>query len=273
MDYLRKGSRQKDEKITIKWADLGTTNPASINRLNGILTLNYKVFPFLPDISKKYIYLHELGHYYLNTNDEFEADEFALKNFVGTEEKSLKKSVEGMARGLSGISPQHNERVNSLLQKALLIDYVVNKNKNVLKYLPKNDIMNYETLNKNTYESEFLGLGSKAKKAHKNALKAEYGSDWRQIWKQEKQDAGGGGVLRKQFRAEDKANKQAQAMQAWGINASSQDAELDAMIESMTNEIKSGNTDTVKKTDNTLIYVAVAMVIGVVIFLYFKNKK
>lgn len=272
MDYLRKGSRQKDEKIIIKWADLGPTNPASINRLTGILTLNYKVFPFLPDISKKYIYLHELGHYYLNTNDEFEADEFALKNFVGTEEKSLKKSVEGMARGLSGISPQHNERVNSLLQKALLIDYVVNKNKNVLKYLPKNDIMNYETLNKNTYESEFLGLGSKAKKAYKKELKNQYGSDWRDVWRNEKKEVGGS-VLRQQFRAQDKANKQSVAMQAWGINTPSENTEIDQLIDQMTSEIKSGDASNESKPNNTLVYVAVALVIGAIIFFYFKNKK
>lgn len=113
--------------------DLGQT-PARVNRFTGEILINKRKWKKLPESTKKFILAHEKGHYILNTSDEFAADEYAFKQFAGTERKSLKKSIKAMDDVFSFTSPEQYERLNAQIKRALTYD-VENGNKQALQIL------------------------------------------------------------------------------------------------------------------------------------------
>ena len=55
---------------------------AKVNRKDGTLYLNSKIWSGLPEAEQEYVLLHEKGHLVMQTTDEFKANEYAVKNFV-----------------------------------------------------------------------------------------------------------------------------------------------------------------------------------------------
>ena len=55
---------------------------ARVNRKTGVLYLNSDIWDKLPTDQKEFVLLHEKGHLKLNTNNEFRANAYAVKNYV-----------------------------------------------------------------------------------------------------------------------------------------------------------------------------------------------
>ena len=103
-----------------------TTNigncPAAIDRTNGILYINPEVQVKLTSFQQKFVYWHEMGHYYLNTNSEIEADAYAFDRMAGTEFRSLKQCLGCLTEILDRDNPTLRPRYDALLRRALQWD-------------------------------------------------------------------------------------------------------------------------------------------------------
>lgn len=120
----------------IKGVDnLGKT-PARVYRDKKLILLNNQKFFKLPLYGQKIILLHELGHSLENTSNEFTADDFAFKNFVGSEPQSLKKTIRTLACVLPMKTSEQKQRFRKIVKKAAEWD-VQNGNPNAAKILEK----------------------------------------------------------------------------------------------------------------------------------------
>ena len=117
--------------------DLGNT-PAKINRYTGIIQLNNKIWHEIPEIQRRFILLHELGHYYLNTSDEKKADEYAFEHLAGKMPYSLKGILGAISENLDiENNPKHRERYLEIVKKLIQIDAEKFNNKTAQKFLKK----------------------------------------------------------------------------------------------------------------------------------------
>ena len=112
--------------------DLGSSTPARVNRITGECLINKKVWNHLPEAYKKFILLHEEGHYVLQTTDEFEADAYAFDKYAGKAKGSLKNSIKALSDILPFITNEQKDRLNEQIKRALLYDFQKNGNKNAL---------------------------------------------------------------------------------------------------------------------------------------------
>jgi hypothetical protein len=102
--------------------DLGNT-PARINRKTGDIFINKKIWFSIPEKERKFILLHELGHYKLQTKDEIKADDYAFRKFAGTEPYSLKAILHAIADNLDIThNPEHAYRFEIISKKLLQWD-------------------------------------------------------------------------------------------------------------------------------------------------------
>jgi hypothetical protein len=62
--------------------DASQAEIAKVNRVDKTLYLNPDIWKGLPADQKEFVLLHEKGHLVLQTTDEFEANEYAVKNFA-----------------------------------------------------------------------------------------------------------------------------------------------------------------------------------------------
>lgn len=63
--------------------------PAAISREDAILYINMKLFGPLTPFERKFVLLHEYGHYNINTSNEIAADAYAFDRLVGTQAYSI----------------------------------------------------------------------------------------------------------------------------------------------------------------------------------------
>lgn len=69
--------------LSIRYTDeLPKNVPAAINWRTGEMLLSKTEFIKLPDAVREFVLLHEKGHWELKTKDEFEANNYALENFL-----------------------------------------------------------------------------------------------------------------------------------------------------------------------------------------------
>ena len=101
---------------------------AAVHRPSGTMILSPSFFE-LPSLSQAFIVAHELGHYQLNTADEFKADRYAFL-VCANMGLPIASSIETMAKTLPGSNDQHVERVEKLLEFALKFDGTTNPEKN-----------------------------------------------------------------------------------------------------------------------------------------------
>ena len=99
-------------------------SPAAVHLRSGVLHINPKVFFSYPPEWQKFILLHELGHYLLQTRSELEADNFAFHHFA-KEGNSLKEAVNSLLRVLNLGIKSHRERVEAQLERAKYWDEVI----------------------------------------------------------------------------------------------------------------------------------------------------
>ncbi len=123
--------------------ELGNT-PARVNRRTGDIYINSKIWQSIPEKQRKFILLHEIGHYKLDTSNEIAADDFAFRNFAGTEKYSLKSILHAIADNLDiEHNSEHRKRYNIIARKLLEFDAEHNNNKEAKKILEKMENQEY----------------------------------------------------------------------------------------------------------------------------------
>lgn len=98
-------------------------SPAAIDRTNGILYINPKLFNRLTPFQKKFVKYHEMGHYKFQTSDELVADAYAFDQLAGTEFRSLKQALGCINDVLSENNPTKKMRYDALYKRVLEWDY------------------------------------------------------------------------------------------------------------------------------------------------------
>ena len=93
--------------------------PAAIDRDNGILYLNPKMWFNLTPFRRKFIKWYEYGHLHLNTDSEIKADEYAFNKLAGTEFRSLKQCIECLEEILDEKILGHKVRIDHMYNLAL----------------------------------------------------------------------------------------------------------------------------------------------------------
>lgn len=93
--------------------------PAAVDRTRGILYINPEVMESITPFQRKFVVLHELGHYRLDTSDEVKADAYAFDRLAGTEWRSLKQCLESLSEVLDGDNPTLRPRYEALYRRAL----------------------------------------------------------------------------------------------------------------------------------------------------------
>lgn len=96
--------------------------PAAIDRKAGIMYINPKIWFKLTRFQQKFVKLHEIGHYVLNTDIEEEADAYAFDHLVGTEPRSMKQCIETLETILDPTRTGHSLRIKALTKRALAWD-------------------------------------------------------------------------------------------------------------------------------------------------------
>ena len=98
-------------------------SPAAIDRTNGILYINPKLFNRLTPFQKKFVKYHEMGHYKFQTSDELVADAYAFDQLVGIEFRSLKQALGCINDMLKNNNPTKQLRYDALYRRVLEWDY------------------------------------------------------------------------------------------------------------------------------------------------------
>lgn len=93
--------------------------PAAVDRSRGILYVNPRVMGRLTPFQRRFVLLHEEGHWRLGTSSEEEADAYAFDRLAGTEHRSLRQSVESLEEILHEDNPTLPGRYEALLRRAL----------------------------------------------------------------------------------------------------------------------------------------------------------
>jgi len=74
-------------------------NPASIDIVTGVITVNRCVWKHLCPVQKRLLILHEKAHFVLQTlDDEKACDRWALEKFAGSRPNSLRKALDAFER-------------------------------------------------------------------------------------------------------------------------------------------------------------------------------
>ena len=98
-------------------------SPAAIDRTNGILYINPKLFNRLTPFQKKFVKYHEMGHYKFQTSDELVADAYAFDQLAGTEFRSLKQALGCINDVLKNNNPTKQLRYDALYRRVLVWDF------------------------------------------------------------------------------------------------------------------------------------------------------
>lgn len=107
-------------KINVTYVDdsvLGNC-PASVDMESGVISINSSVWDCYDNFEKAFILFHEIGHYDLDTDSEYEADAYALKHVYRTAPRSLKRSLQTLCK----IDVIDARRLDKLFEECLRLD-------------------------------------------------------------------------------------------------------------------------------------------------------
>ncbi|MCH2025803.1 MAG: hypothetical protein MK172_08685 [Verrucomicrobiales bacterium] len=107
-----------------------------MNIQSGVITVAKDRFYDYPESIRRFVLLHELGHYVLQSRNELDVDRWALRQYMNTG-GSAKEAVFALTRVLSFTNPEHRERLYHQLDRVRHYDYHINGNINALKYKPE----------------------------------------------------------------------------------------------------------------------------------------
>lgn len=92
--------------------------PAAVDMSTGVIDINRSVWDRYDSFEKGFILMHEVGHYILDTDSEYEADAYALRRVYRTAPRSLKRSLQTLMK-IKVIDPN---RLDALYREALTLD-------------------------------------------------------------------------------------------------------------------------------------------------------
>lgn len=96
--------------------------PLAVENATGIIYINHKLYDKLSPFEKKFWMLHEKGHYFLDTDDEIKADNYAFDRLAGKEFRSLKQMIEATENLLDENNPYHKARIDNMYRRAIQWD-------------------------------------------------------------------------------------------------------------------------------------------------------
>lgn len=99
-------------------SDVLGTCPASVDMGTGVISINRSVWDRYDNFEKAFILFHEIGHYELNTDSEYEADAYALNHVYRTAPRSLKRSLQTLCK----IGVLDAQRLERLFEECLRLD-------------------------------------------------------------------------------------------------------------------------------------------------------
>lgn len=107
-------------RVKVKYVDSSVLQrcPASVNMDTGVVSINLSVWNNYDEFEKRFVIMHEVGHYVLDTDSEYEADAYALQQVYKTAPMSLKRSL----RTLCKIGVIDTTRLDRLYREALKLD-------------------------------------------------------------------------------------------------------------------------------------------------------
>lgn len=111
------------KRLKVKYDDTIGDTPAALSASEATIYINKPVFCKFSRFQKRFIILHEMGHYYLNTHNELLADAYALRTLAGTEHRSLKRCIETLDVTLHDGNVTKAERMRNLVLLALYWDW------------------------------------------------------------------------------------------------------------------------------------------------------
>lgn len=126
--------------------------PAAVSHDTGILYINSELFDKLTPFQKEFVKQHEIGHYRLQTHNEFRADRYAFNKLVGKYKRSLKQSIGTLETILDGNDTEHQKRIQSMYELALKWDAehgnvaAAREFKRIMKKVSRGDGKNTETV-------------------------------------------------------------------------------------------------------------------------------
>lgn len=106
--------------VKVNYVDSGVlgTCPASVDMQTGVVSINRSVWDNYDPFEKQFILWHEVGHYDLDTDSEYEADAYALRHVYKTAPRSLKRSLQTLMK----IKVIDITRLEHLYREALKLD-------------------------------------------------------------------------------------------------------------------------------------------------------
>lgn len=107
-------------KVQVNYVDSSVLGrcPASVDMTTGVVSINRSVWDSYDQFEKNFILFHELGHYLLDTDSEYEADAFALQHVYKTAPRSLKRALQTLCK----IRVIDGSRLDHLYKEALQLD-------------------------------------------------------------------------------------------------------------------------------------------------------
>lgn len=107
-------------KVYTQYVDAGVlgTCPAAVDMQTGLISINRSVWDRYDNFEKSFVIYHELGHYMLDTDSEYEADAYALRHVYKTAPRSLKRSLQTLLK----IKVIDSRRLERLYAEALKLD-------------------------------------------------------------------------------------------------------------------------------------------------------
>lgn len=154
-------------KVYVQYVDesvLGTC-PASIDMTNGVISINTSVWDRYDNFEKAFVIFHELGHYNLDTDSEYEADKYALHHVYKTAPRSLKRSLQTLCK----IRVIDATRLDRLYEECLKLDAADGNQEAYLELIKISNINNNKITGKMTNKT--ANTNYVTRKSNKNAVK------------------------------------------------------------------------------------------------------
>lgn len=106
--------------VPIKYVDASVLGrcPAAVDMQTGVISVNRSVWHNYDNFEKAFVIMHEIGHYVLDTDSEYEADAYALRHVYKTAPRSLKRSLQTLCK----IRVIDHSRLDNLYKEALKLD-------------------------------------------------------------------------------------------------------------------------------------------------------
>lgn len=133
--------------VTIREVDSLGGGIAKVNIATGLITIaRDRFYQFDPEI-RRFVLLHEIGHYILQSDNEFLVDQWALKEYMRTGGSS-RKAVYALTKVLPFSNPEHLQRAKAQLDRVRHYDFHYNGNFKALTNPTHNVFIRNYTLRK-----------------------------------------------------------------------------------------------------------------------------